>query len=73
MSLKFPIMTNHTFTVIPIMANHHTMTDLFDLSKSIPSEISILSYCNIFILHTNTYLGKFEDTIYHFLQKHFSQ
>ena len=54
------------------MTNHTLLDfDLSDLSKSIPSEISILSYCNIFILHTNTPLRKLEDNIYHLLQKHF--
>ena len=32
---------------------------------SIPSETSVLSYCSIFILHTNTHLRKFVDNTYH--------
>ena len=36
--------------------------------KHIPWEISILSYCRIFIIHTKIHQGKFEDSIYHRLQ-----
>ena len=43
--------------------------NLSDLLRSIPSEISILSYCRIFIIHTNNHLRKFVDNIYHLLQK----
>ena len=32
---------------------------------SIPSEVSILSYCNIFITHRNIPLKKLADNIYH--------
>ena len=53
---------------IRIMADL-TLYDLYDLLRSIPSETSILSYCNIFILHTNTHLRKVEDNINHLLQK----
>ena len=44
-------------------------TDLFILSKSVPSEILILSYCNPFMLHTDIHLKKSEDNIYHLFQK----
>ena len=39
--------------------------DLFVLSISIPLEISILSYSNIFILHANIHQGKVMNNIYH--------
>ena len=56
---------------IPIMTNHTHSTDSFDLLKSIPSLISILSYCSIFTLHTNVHLENIEDNIYHIFQKYF--
>ena len=42
------------------------------LLMSIPSEILILSYCNIFIIRTDIRLKKFVDTIYHFYVNIFS-
>ena len=52
------------------MTNHKSF-DLSDLLRSIPSETSILSYCSIFVLHTNTHLRKFKDNTFHLLQKQF--
>ena len=43
--------------------------DLSYLLMSVPSETSILSFCSIFIIHTNTHLRKFLDDIYHLLRK----
>ena len=39
--------------------------DALVLFVSMPSEISILSYSSIFILHINNRLRKVEDNIYH--------
>ena len=45
--------------------------ELFVLLMSIPSEISILSYSNIFtyLFYTKFPLNKPEDKVYHLLQK----
>ena len=43
--------------------------DLFDVLMSIPSETSILSYCNIFITHTNIHLKKIMDNTCCLLEK----
>ena len=43
--------------------------DLFDLLMSIPSETSILSYCIIFITHTNIHLKKLLDKTCCLLEK----
>ena len=43
--------------------------DVLVLLTSIPSKSSILSYCNIFITHTNIQPKKLVDDIYRILQK----
>ena len=43
--------------------------DGFILSMSIPSETSILWYCNIVITHTKCCLKKLVDRVYHLLQE----
>ena len=63
--------TNMWFIFITNVFKISIMTnDLSDLFRSIPSEISILSYCNVFISYTSIHLKKSVDNIYHFLQKH---
>ena len=51
----------------------HTFSYVFVLSISIPYETSILSYCSIFITHTDTHLNKFGDDIYYLVQKQIYQ
>ena len=66
LSIRFTLISN--FFIKPIMAKH-TFSYVFVLSISIPYETSILSYCSIFITHTDTHLNKFGDDIYCLVQK----
>ena len=45
--------------------------DLFVLSISIPSEISILSCSRVFMCHTNNHQEKAVGNIYHLFQRYF--
>ena len=51
---------------ISVMKIIHSF-DLFDLLMSVPFETSILSYCSLFITHTNITLKEIVDNIYHLL------